>query len=211
MDGAVYSWSHLKDFHEVFVPLFVAMDPLAVVPFLVTLLERVDTGRRTRVIHVALLTGLALGLLFLGLGRGLLFVLDIQVAHFLIAGGIVLLAVSLRDLVSATPEVPPAPRELIAVVPIGTPLLVGPATISMLMLLTGLYPAWLVVAGFLLNMVIAWVVFRYAFRISAFLGEGGLQAFAKVAYLLMAVIAVKLISQGVMDVVASARSATGSQ
>ena len=192
----------LKDFHEVFVPLFVAMDPLAVVPFLLTLLKPIEASRRMRVIHVALVTGLVLGLLFLGLGRGILLLLDIQVAHFLIAGGIVLLAVSLRDLLVAMPETPPAPNELVAVVPIGTPLLVGPATISMLILLTGLYPVWLVVLGFLSNMAVAWVVFRYAQRIASVLGEGGLLAFAKVAYLLMAAIAVKIISEGVMDILA---------
>ncbi|MFH1560544.1 MAG: MarC family protein [Chloroflexota bacterium] len=194
-------WDSLKDFHEVFVPLLVAMDPLASVPFLLTLLEPIEVSRRTRVIHVALLTGLVLGLLFLGLGRGILLILDIQIAHFLIAGGVVLLVISLRDLLTVTPQTPLAPNELVAVVPIGTPLLVGPATISMLILLTGLYPAWLVVFGFLVNMLIAWIVFRHSQRIEAFLGEGGLQAFAKVAYLLLAAIAVKLISQGIIDVI----------
>ncbi|MFH1560785.1 MAG: MarC family protein [Chloroflexota bacterium] len=191
----------MKDFHEVFVPLFVAMDSLGMVPFLLTLLEPIEAPRRMRVIHIALLTGLVLGLLFLGLGRGILLILDIQVAHFLVAGGLVLLVISLRDLLVATPQTLPAPNELVAVVPIGTPLLVGPATISMLILLTGLYPAWLVVLGFLFNMIVAWVVFRNSQRIANVLGKGGLQAFAKVAYLLLAAIAVKLISEGVIDIV----------
>ena len=196
----------LKEFHEVFVPLFVAMDPLGSVPFLVTLLGPIAPERRKRVIHVALLTGLVLGLLFLGLGSGILFLLHIEVAHFLVAGGLVLLAMSLRELLSAAPQAPLAPNELVAVVPIGTPLLVGPAAISMLILLTGLYPAWLVVAGFIANMVVAWVVFRQSQRIAAFLGEGGLQAVARVTYLLLAAIAVKLISQGVIDIVTKGTS-----
>ncbi|MBM3956835.1 MAG: MarC family protein [Gemmatimonadetes bacterium] len=200
-------WDDLKRFHEVFVPLFVAMDPLGLIPFLLTLLEPIQVARRRRVLHIALLTGLVLGLLFLGLGRGLLLLLDIQVSHFLVAGGTVLLVVSLRDLLAETPQVSATPNEMVAVVPIGTPLLVGPATISMLMLLTGLYPAWLVVGGFLANMVIAWAVFGNSFRIAAFLGRGGLLAFARVAYLLLAAIAVKLISQGVIDIVNAARQA----
>jgi multiple antibiotic resistance protein len=197
-------WDGLRDFHEVFIPLFVAMDPLGIVPFLITLLEPIELGRRKRVIHIALVTGLVLGLLFLGLGRGILLILDIQIAHFLVAGGVVLLVISIRDLLGADPQTPVAPNELVAVVPIGTPLLVGPATISMLILLTGLYPAWLVVAGFLVNMLIAWVVFSHSQRIAGFLGKGGLMAFSKVAYLLLAAIAVKLISQGVIDIVTAA-------
>ncbi|MDA0989010.1 MAG: MarC family protein [Chloroflexi bacterium] len=188
-----------------FVPLLVAMDPLGVVPFLLTLLAPIEPARRKRVIRIALLTGLALGLVFLGLGRGILLILNIEVSHFLIAGGLVLLVISLRDLLVVAPEAPLAPNELIAVVPNGTPLLVGPATISMLILLTGLYPAWLVVLGFLANIIVAWVVFSHSQRISNVLGEGGLQAFAKVAYLLLAAIAVKLISQGIIDIVNDVR------
>ena len=194
----------LKDFHLVFVPLYVVMNPLATVPFLVTLLEPIEISRRRRVIHIALLTGLVLGLAFLALGRGVLAILDIEVSHFLIAGGVVLLMVSLRDLLSAGVQTPAAPGELVAVVPIGTPLLVGPAAISMLILLTQLYPVWLGVLGFLANVVLAWMVFSNAHRITGLLGEGGLLAFAKVAYLFLAAIAVKLISQGIIDIVHSA-------
>ena len=194
-------WSGAKEFHEVFLPLFVAMDPLGLVPFLITLLGPVPPARRRWVLHVALLTGLAVGLIFLGLGKGILVVLNIQLAHFLVAGGVVLLGVSLRDLLTAGEPAPVAPDELKAVVPIGTPLLVGPGTISMLLLLTGLYPIWLVVAAFLANIAVAWTIFINAQRIAGLLGVGGLQAFAKVAYLLLAAIAVKLISQGVSDII----------
>jgi small neutral amino acid transporter SnatA (MarC family) len=53
-------------------------------------------------------------------------------------------------------------------------------------------------------MLIAWVVFSYSQRIAGFLGRGGLMAFSKVAYILLAAIAVKLISQGVIDIVTAA-------
>jgi multiple antibiotic resistance protein len=113
----------------------------------------------------------------------------------------VLLVVSLRELLSSTVgETPPAPNELMAVVPIGTPLLVGPATISLLILLSGLFSVWLVIVAFLLNMLVAWVTFTQAQRITRFLGEGGLQAFSKVAYLLLAAIAVQLIRRGVTQI-----------
>jgi small neutral amino acid transporter SnatA (MarC family) len=58
----------LKDFSLVFLPLLVAMDPLAILPFLVPFLRTLSPQRRIRVINVALITGLAIGLLFLGLG-----------------------------------------------------------------------------------------------------------------------------------------------
>ncbi len=51
----------LKDFSLVFLPLLVAMDPLAILPFLVPFLGTLQPQRRIRVINVALITGLATG------------------------------------------------------------------------------------------------------------------------------------------------------
>lgn len=191
----------LQDFTLVFLPLLVAMDPLAILPFLVPFLSSLPPSRRVRVINIASVTGLAIGLLFLGLGRAIFVALGITVSDFVIAGGLVLLIISLKELVSSTgAQALPAPNELIAVVPIGTPLLVGPATISLLIVLSGLFSVWLVVVAFLVNILIAWVVFTQAHHISRFLGQGGLQAFSKVAYLLLAAIAVQLIRGGLTEI-----------
>jgi len=192
----------LKEFSLVFLPLLVAIDPLAILPFLVPFLGSLPPARRHRVINISTLTGLVIGLLFLGLGRAIFFVLGITVPDFLVAGGIILLILSLRELLSSTTgEVPPAPNELVAVVPIGTPLMVGPATISLLIVLSGLYNIWMVIGAFLANLLIAWVVFMQSQRIIKFLGQGGLQAFSKVAYLLLAAIAVQLIRRGLTEII----------
>jgi multiple antibiotic resistance protein len=191
----------LQDFTLVFLPLLVAMDPLAILPFLVPFLSSLPPGRRIRVINIASVTGVAIGLFFLGLGRAVFVALGITISDFVIAGGLVLLIISLKELVSSTGgEALPAANELIAVVPIGTPLLVGPATISLLIVLSGLFSVWLVVVAFLVNILLAWVVFTQAHQISRFLGQGGLQAFSKVAYLLLAAIAVQLIRGGLTEI-----------
>ena len=163
----------LKDFGLVFLPLFVAMDPLPLIPFLIGLTGRLPAQRRGYVVRLSLVTGLVVGLLFLGLGRGIFYVLGIAVSDFLVAGGVVLLALALKDLLTTREETPAEPQELTAVVPIGTPLLVGPATISLLIVLSGLYPLWLVVLAFLANIVTAWAIFSQAQRIVRFLGKGG--------------------------------------
>lgn len=61
------------------------------------------------------------------------------------------------------------------------------------------------ILAFLLNVVIAWVVFSQSSVIVRFLGHGGLQAFSKVAYLLLAAIAVQLIRRGIVDIVGELR------
>lgn len=189
-----------KDFPLVFLPLFVAMDALGVLPFLVSFLGPMPTKERGRVVRLAVLTGLIVGLVFLGLGQGIFLVLGIGVSDFLIAGGIVLLALALKDLLSATSEAPVAPNELTAVVPIGTPLLVGPATISMLILLSGRFSLGMVALAFLANVVVAWAIFAQSRHIAGFLGAGGLRAVSKVTFLLLAAIAVQLVRKGIIDI-----------
>ncbi len=186
----------LKDFPLAFIPLFIAMDPLGILPFVVGILEPMAGKRRRAVIRTAMLTGTAIGVVFLALGRAVFQALGIEVADFLIAGGAVLFIVSLRDLLSATQQEPVAPNELLGVVPIGTPLLVGPATISLLILLSGLYPLWLVLLAFLANIVVAWAILLGAHLFQRVLGVGGLRAFSKVANLLLAAIAVQLVRRG---------------
>jgi len=193
--------SFMKDFSLVFLALFVVMDPLTLVPFLVSFLDTVPIHRRRSVVYISLATGLAIGLAFLALGRAIFQVLGIGVSDFLIAGGVVLLVFALRDLLREAPEAPAAPNELMAVVPIGTPLLVGPATISMLIVQSGVVSLWPVVVAFLANIVVAWIIFSQAHRIVSFLGKGGLQAFSKVMYLLLAAIAVQLIRRGVTEII----------
>lgn len=192
--------SALRDFPLAFIPLFVAMDPLGLLPFVVGILDPLAGPRRGAVIRKAILTGAVVGVVFLALGRAIFGVLGIEVSDFLIAGGAILFIMALRNLVSATEERLVAPDELMAVVPIGTPLLVGPATISLLIVLTGLYPAWLVLVAFLLNMAVAWAVLVQAERIQGFLGIGGLRAFSKVAALLLAAIAVQLVRRGITQI-----------
>lgn len=199
-------WDRTTDFFLVFIPLFVAMDPLGSLPFLVPFLGRIQPSKRPRVIRIALATGLLLGLAFLGLGKALFDVLGISVADFLVAGGLILLVVSLRDMIGSAPAEPPEPDELLAVVPIGTPLLIGPAAISMLILQSSLRGVGITLVAFAANLLLAWLVFTFSARIGTFLGRGGMLALSRVADLLLAAIAIQLIRRGIIDIWVSLRA-----
>lgn len=191
----------LKDIGLAFIQLFVVMDPLGIVPFLAPFLGNVNQQVRRKVIRVALLTGSVLGLIFLGLGTAIFSALGISISDFLVAGGLILLVLALRELLSNEPEQPAEPNELLAIVPLGTPLLVGPAAISMLILLVGQQAIWTVLVAFLANIAVAFVVFSQAGLVFRFLGRGGLRAVTRVVYLLLAAIAVQLIREGVTEIV----------
>lgn len=179
-----------------FTPLFVAIDPLGNVPVVLAIGQDLNRDQKKKIANIAVFTAVLVGLAFLLIGRFVLKLLYIEVFHFAIAGGLVLLALSIRDLATGKMIDIPLKEELIAVVPLGTPVTVGPATLTTLIVLTDTYNMWIVLLSFALNMAVTWVVFRESNTIGRFLGQGGLKAVSKVMSLLLAAIAVRVIIGG---------------
>ena len=146
-------------------------------------------------VHVATITAAIVGLVFLFLGQFILQVLDISVGSFAIAGGLILLVLSIKYMTTGR-MVEAIREEMVAVVPIGTPLTVGPATITTLLLLATQFPLYVVLSSFALNMLLIWVIFLSSSQIVRFMGKGGLKAVSRVFSLLLAAIAVNMIIHG---------------
>jgi multiple antibiotic resistance protein len=185
-----------------FVPLFFAMDAVGNLPIFLALTQEVGATRRRQTVNLATLTALGVGLVFVALGKAIFLLLGIEVADFLIAGGIILLILAIRYLITGkmveTQDL--AASEMVGVVPLGTPLVVGPAVLTSLLSLTGQYRIVIVLSSFILNLAIQWVLFRQATRIVDFLGRTGANAVSKIVMLLLAAIAVKMIREGVLTI-----------
>ncbi|HEX9896656.1 MAG TPA: MarC family protein [Dehalococcoidales bacterium] len=189
--------SFWQSFVFTFVPLFIVIDTLGNLPIVLTLSEGMTTQARNRMIHVAMLTATVVGLIFLFFGKFILNVMNISVGSLTIAGGIILLILSIRYLLSG--RVIEAQREeMVAIVPIGTPLVVGPATITTLLLLSAdvNYSLGVILLSLATNLLISWVAFLMGNRIASFLGKGGLKAISQVFNLLLAAIAVSMVIHG---------------
>jgi len=187
-----------------FVPLFVAMDSVGVLPILFSLTREMKTRERSRTVRLAMLTALGLGLGFIAIGKAIFLFLGIEVADFLVAGGLILLVLSVKDLATGKMvEFQASPMiETIGVVPLGTPLVVGPAVLTTLLILIDQYSIFIVLFSFVLNMAIAWILFRQVDRVIKFLGNSGTVAISKVVSLLLAAIAIKMIRQGILEILA---------
>lgn len=187
-----------QEFVPTFVPLFVAIDAIGTLPIVLGLQQDLNTRDRRRMVHIAIATASALGIIFLYLGKVVLRLLGIEVGHFAIAGGLVLLALSLRDLVMGRMvEQAPERDEMLAVVPLGTPLTVGPATLTTLLMLSNDFSIWMVLFSLAANLALAWLIFLQGDRFARVLGQGGLRGMAKVMSLFLAAIAVRMVFRGV--------------
>ena len=185
----------LQSFLFTFVPLFIVIDALGNLPFVISLSEGMLRGERRKMIHTAIVTATVVGLVFLFLGQLILQVLDISVGSFAIAGGLILLILSIKYMTTGR-MMEAIKEEMVAVVPIGTPLTVGPATITTLLLLATQFPLYMVLISFILNMLITWAIFLTGNQIIRFMGKGGLKAVSRVFSLLLAAIAVNMIING---------------
>jgi len=185
----------LQNFVMTFVPLFIVIDTFGNLPFVISMGEGITRRERRKMVHLAIITATVVGLVFLFFGQFILKVLDISVGSFAIAGGIILLVLSIQYMTTGR-MVATIKEEMVAVVPIGTPLTVGPATITTLILLALQYPLYIVLISFAVNMLITWVIFLVSQKIAGFMGEGGLRATSRVFSLLLAAIAVSMVIRG---------------
>jgi multiple antibiotic resistance protein len=193
----------MKEFFDAFLltflPLFIVVDVIGNLPIVLSLSEGMSRKERNRMIHIAMMTATIVGVVFLFFGQFILKVMNISSGSLTIAGGLILLILSIKYLL--TGRVIEANREeMVAVVPIGTPLVVGPATITTLLLLVTQYNVYIVMLSLAVNLLISWVAFLAGNRIVGFLGKGGLRAVSQIFNLLLAAIAVSMIIRGLVSV-----------
>lgn len=186
---------HLQNFVLTFVPLFIVIDAFGNLPFVITMGEDATKRERRKMVHIAVLTATLVGLAFLFFGQFILRVMDISVGAFTIAGGLVLLVLSVKYMTTGH-MVTASKEEMTAVVPIGTPLTVGPATITTLLLLAMEFPIYMVLISFAVNMLITWGMFMLSGYVIKLMGQGGLRAVSRVFSLLLAAIAVSMMIHG---------------
>ena len=192
------SGNRFAEFWLCFVPLFVAVDAIGILPIFAALISAAPEKQISRIIRSSILTALMVAVPFIVFGEWMLRLLGITVADFMIAGGLVLLLLSIRDLLSTEKRSLPADIEGLGTVPIGVPLIVGPAVLTTIMLLVRQHGFFITALATVINILIAGVVFVFSTRIMRFLGAGGSQIASKIANLLLAAIAVMLIRKGIL-------------
>jgi multiple antibiotic resistance protein len=181
-----------------FVPLFVAFDPLGIVPIFVSLTSEMTGAERKRVVRQSIATGFLGAIGFLAAGKAVFELLGITVPDFKVAGGILLFIIAVVDLIF--PErTRTFPKETLGVVPIGIPLIVGPGVLTVILIGASTYGYVPTILCLVLNLLIIWLAFGQAFRIMRTLKEGGTKGIGKIFTLLLAAFAVMMIRTGIEE------------
>jgi multiple antibiotic resistance protein len=183
-----------------FISILVAINAPGVLPIFISFTSNIPEQRK-RIAGQSVLTAFLVSAGFMFLGTVVFQAIGITVEDFMIAGGILLLVFSIVDIVFPESKARFVATATLGVVPIGTPLLAGPATLTTTLVLLGNYGLLPVMTSLIMNFLLAWLVLYKAEIVMRIIGRNGAQAVAKVASLLLAAIAVKLIRSGLFEIV----------
>jgi multiple antibiotic resistance protein len=187
----------MTKFLVAFIPIFVAIDAVGMVAIFIGLGANVEPTRRKQEALLGLVTALAISVGFMFLGKLIFKALGITVADFQVAGGLILLAFAVRDLLDIGEE-RRSRSEAFGIVPLGMPLIAGPALLTALLVLIDSVGMIYTLLSLILNLMIVAVIFCYADRLTKWMGRQGISGVSKLVSLLLAAIAVNLIRRGWM-------------
>lgn len=186
-----------------FVPLFVAVDALGVLPIFMGLTEGLERSKLRRIIWQSVITATIVALAFLAVGMAIFTLIGVTMADFMIAGGALLFVLALREHLLFERQPYRVDPESMGAVPLGVPLIVGPAVLTTIILLSGEYGVSPTVSAAILNIIIAGIVFSLSEPINRILGNSGTRAISKLAGLILAAIGVMMVRKGIMTYIAS--------
>ena len=198
----------LTEYVKMFTAIVVIVDPIAAVPLFVTLVSNHSQQERRR---IARLTAFSVTIVLVAAcvsGESLLRLFGVSMAAFRVGGGILvmLIAISMFNAQlswsKATPEETKEAEQKpdIAVVPLAIPLLSGPGAISTVIIFANQSSSWahkgLLVASCVMVAITVWVTLRMAIPIGSWLGKTGINIVTRLMGLLLAAIAVEIITAG---------------
>lgn len=195
-----------------FSSLLALLNPLSVAPIYLSLTAGYTRDHQLRTLRTAILTGGVVLVFFALLGGTLFQLFGITLEAFRIAGGVILFGIGMDMLqakqsrVKATPEEEEEAhhKDEIAITPLGVPLIVGPGSITTIMVLMGsartgahvlvLFATLLAVLG------IVFAALAMAPRLVTRFGQTGLNVMTRIMGLLLTVIGVQFIIDGARPV-----------
>ncbi|TAL39332.1 MAG: MarC family protein [Spirochaetes bacterium] len=187
----------VKDLLLSFIPIFVAVDAFGVLPVYISLAGSLDHAVQKKIIVQSMITALCLALGFIFVGQAIFRFLGITVGDFMVAGGVVLFSIAIMDIVNPRQR-KKIPHEEMGVVPLGTPLIAGPAVLTTTLLCVSEFGMLPTIISVIVNIAIAGIVFGGSRWLGRILGDPGSKALSKVTSLFLAAIAVMMVRKGLV-------------
>ncbi len=175
---------------------FIIMDPLGNIPVFVILMEKLKKKERTNSAFKSITVASIVLILFLFFGEKVLSVFNITLNNFQIAGGIILFIFGLKLALGLRIAEKRAKTYDVAVVPIGIPLITGPAVITITIILAAQYGWMTTLLAAIPNLVLSYFALRYSDKLFLVIGRHGADALSRILGLLLTALGVGLVQAG---------------
>jgi len=201
----------------VLTTVFAILNPIGAIPTLIALTEGYTLKERLHVVDRSVLVASGMILGFMLVGIYVFLVLGIDISDFKVAGGILLFKVAFDMLQGKTSNTKltgaeqeeSMEKESIGIVPIGTPLLAGPGSITTAIIFfnsktTVGIDKVMVVLAIVTVMVMSYVILRFSLPLFTRLGKTGSLIISRIMGLLLASIAIEFITTGLIAIISAA-------
>ena len=204
-----------------FTTLVAIINPLAVLPVFLKLLQGQDKGAHRRIAWKACCYATLLLFVFLIFGALLLKIFDVPLSMVRIVGGIILMRIGFvlfmptSDTTSIIPNAPAGPGDTVAFVPLAMPLMFGPGAIATVLGMVSFvrhpfaeFPSLTaIVIAILATMFTTYLILAYADAVVRYVGPHGIDAATRIVGFFVAAIGVGLIFHGVTEAIQTYQSA----
>ena len=197
------NWNEIA---SVALTLFFIMDPLGNVPIFNAVLAEFDDRKRTKIVARELILALVILFVFLFTGNAILGFLGLSQSSLSIAGGVLLFLISLRMIFPKTTsrdEIEGAEDPFL--VPLAIPMIAGPSTIAILLLLSSSQPER--IGEWSVSLLLAWLGTTVLLVASPFLmrvlGNRGARALERLMGMILVILATQMLLNGIRDFVTS--------
>lgn len=190
-------------FGKIVTALVIVLDPLALVPLVVGLQSRMPAREARNLVLKVVVGATVLLLFFIASGTWVLGLFGVTLNDLRIAGGLLLLIISLRMVVEG--RIGPsgeAGYNAIAV-PLISPLLAGPGAITASIVLAGIHGIARTAGAAVVAMAVSLVVLLSARSIHRIIGDSGADMFTRLMGMLIAAIAISYIRAGIVNIIAA--------
>lgn len=180
------------------ITLLLVMDPLGNIPLFLSVLNNVDPRRRQWIILRESLIAFGILLLFLLFGQYILEGMHISPPALAIAGGIILFLIAIRMIFPHSDEDKSRLTGEPFIVPLAVPLIAGPSTMAMVMLLGNQapYDMWRWVIALSTAWFFSTAILVFADYLRKVLGERGLIAIERLMGMILTTMAVQMFLTG---------------
>lgn len=176
--------------------IFAILNPISVLPTFLSVTDEMEAGERHRIVRNSCVAVLIITMVLAIGGNFILNLFSVGIPGLQVGGGVLLMVIAAEMLGGLPRTKSLESNEEIAIVPIATPLLVGPGTMTTIIVLSASVPILVLILSILVVTALTFIILRYSEILVRVLGSNGTRALGRFMTIIIAAFAAQLIYSG---------------